>query len=267
MLNLSVRSYLVVALSGTAPIATGAAGADILTLTHGVDGYLGGRDNTMYAEDGSLSNGGGDHLFTGLNGQGQARRSLLRFDLDAAGLPDRIRVTDVRLTLTVNRTNSLSRAVSLHRLFTDWGEGLEDAGGSEGQGTAAGVGSATWTENFHTLSSWGVPGGDFLELPSATAEAPTLGAVTWFGPALVADLQAWADRRAENYGWVLIGDEIGAGASIRFTSNNNDEGEPLAARPTLLIDYEIVPSPSTALLFMMTGALSLRRRRRHQEES
>lgn len=258
-------------IAGLGVCGAGAARGDIITLTDGLNGYAGARDNTIYDHDGGLANGAGDHVFTGQNGQGQNRRALIMFDLDGAGLPnDEIVVTSVGLTMTVSQTNSQSRVISLHRLLADWGEGAEDAGGSEGAGAIATPGTSTWTHNFYDTSTWASLGGDFDPLASASAEAPLFGTVTWSGERLIADVQAWIDGTIDNFGWIMIGDESQVSTAVRFVSSDNDEDWPLESRPTLVIEYEVIPAPPAmfaalgGVLMMAAPRRSRRRRVQHK---
>jgi hypothetical protein len=188
------------------------------------------RDTTIYS-DGEKSNGQGSYIFAGETRSGNLRRGLLAFDLTA--LPQNALVQEASLTLNMNKTIVGSQEVSLHRLIGDWGEGASDAPDNEGSGTSAETGDATWTVRFAPDFPWLTEGGDFIETASATTSVDGIGAYTWEGDGLVADVQAWIDDPSLNVGWILIGNE-GDQSAKRFDSRHADEA---SVRPTLSISY------------------------------
>lgn len=200
-----------------------------LILENGVDDYDGTRDTTIYDESAN-SNGGGKHVFAGRTARGAQRRALIAFDL--SGVSDGVTIDEVSLSLTVSRTQSGDTTVSLQRLTNDWGEGESAGFGQEGAGKPAAPEDATWSSNFHGSSDWETPGGDFAETISATAIARGVGkTVTWTSEGLVADVQAWLDGEAENFGWILIGD--GTAKRLHSSDGNAKEGQ----KPRLIIRY------------------------------
>ena len=228
------RLFSLAILTLFALIPVGGLGQDAaeLVLEDGVDGYEGTRDTTIY-EESQNANGAGMGLFAGFTARGAQRRALIAFDL--AGVPDGAQVTEVELSLVVSRTQPGTIQLALHRLSADWGEGDVDAGGQEGTGGPARDGSATWRSNFHGSSSWDTLGGDFAAEPSATAEGRgNNSTVTFSGAGLVADVQAWVDGEADNFGWILIGGSAG-GTAKRFHSA--DGNAPEGQKPRLTIRY------------------------------
>lgn len=103
-------------------------------------------DNTMYGT-GDESDGLGNHLFAGLNGQSETLRSLIRFDV-AGSVPAGATINSVSPTLTIDTPSSHSATVELHRLTASWGEGTSNDGlsseGGGGSGSPATTGDATW---------------------------------------------------------------------------------------------------------------------------
>ena len=75
------------------------------------------RDNTIYQDSSSLSNGAGSHVFCGMNGNGLRRRALLQFDLTV--LPPGAVINSAMLTLHVSQTTAPGVNVDLHRLLVD----------------------------------------------------------------------------------------------------------------------------------------------------
>jgi hypothetical protein len=191
------------------------------------------KDNTIYSESGSVSNGAGDNIFAGKTVAGNERRALFFFPV-SANLPSCVKVTAVTLTLHMSRTASGPKTVTLHKVLTDWGEGTSDATAQEGAGAAATTGDATWTFTFYNTSSWGSAGGDFVATASASQSVDAIGSYAWSGQQMIADVQAWADGPTTNFGWILIGDETVSGTAKRFDSRTNPTE---ADRPVLQIDY------------------------------
>jgi hypothetical protein len=79
------------------------------------------RDNTLYS-GGDLSNGVGEQLFVGVNGQGRRQRALVHFDL-AGSPPDDALIESASLQVAVTLTMAGAFDVNAHRLLADWGEG------------------------------------------------------------------------------------------------------------------------------------------------
>lgn len=220
-------------------------------------------DATLYEQAaGNLANGAGDHLFAGTTVAPDARRSVLRFDL--AAVPPGSTVDAVELALNMSRTIAATEDVSLHRVTTGWSEGASIAPGEEGQGTASLAGDVTWLHTSYDTAFWTTPGGDFFAAPSATVAVANLGVYTWGSTAgLVADVQAWVNAPATNFGWVLVGNEAAGTTAKRFDSREN-----LAAgvQPELRVVFtppgplEEVPTldprmlAALALLLVLVGA-------------
>lgn len=194
------------------------------------------RDATLYQDaGGNVANGSGQHLFVGLTGQPAARRTVIAFDVVAA-LPAHAHILSASLAMTVSRTTAPGElGVTLHRVLGDWGEGPSQAAGNEGAGAPAVAGDATWLHRFYPATAWLAPGGDFDPAPRARAMVPAAGRVTWTGnDALRADVQAWFDRPASNFGWLLRSEENAVGDVRRLDSR--DHVDP-ASRPVLTVTY------------------------------
>ena len=200
------------------------------------------KDNTLYEDAaGARSNGSGEYLFVGATNTPSLRRALVAFDVSGT-VPAGATVTAVRLTFVLSKASSFDpHQVSLHRALADWGEGDSDALVNEGNGASAAPGDATWLDRFFDTETWQNEGGDFAAEPSARLVVAGFDRRAGFGPytwsstdALVADVQAWLDDPASNFGWAVIGVEEGQRTSKRFNSRENKN---LELRPVLTVEY------------------------------
>jgi spore coat protein A len=200
--------------------------ADVVTLAAS-------QDNTIYAESGDESNGAGDHLFVGNTRDGIARRALLAFPIGS--IPAGSTIHSVTLSLYLSRARSSNDTVSLHRLLADWGEGTSSAGGEEGAGAPATTNDATWTHRFYPNTLWTSSGGDFAAPSSAsTTVNNNTQFYTWSSASMAADVQAWVDGTAPNYGWIVRGNEGGTRVAKRFDSRTYSDAN---RRPRLVVDF------------------------------
>jgi hypothetical protein len=193
------------------------------------------RDSTLIeSATGALGNGSGTALFVGRTSQqlGGRRRALLHFDV-AGAIPVGMLVTRAELSLVLTPSNPGLSVLSLYRVLADWGEGASASGG--GGGAPAAPGDATWIHTFHPDEPWERQGGDFVPGASAGAAVGSAGPYFWGPtPALVADVQAWLDAPAGNYGWILIGDEGSSSTAKRFHSRESVEPD---VQPVLIVEY------------------------------
>lgn len=192
------------------------------------------RDNSIYSELPSNSNGAGE-LFAGLivNTSG-IRRALMHFDLSS--VPAGSTVSSAAVTMQVTKTSFATSGdfnFSLHRLTRNWGEGTSFGTGT---GAAAQPGEATWHQAMAGSTPWTTTGGDFTSPASASRLVGNLGSYTWSSAGLASDVQGWIDSPSSSFGWILRGDEATASAKI-FASR---EAPTIGHRPTLSIDY-LVP--------------------------
>lgn len=199
------------------------------------------KDNSLYeSTTGDLSNGAGEHLFSGATVSFGVRRAVLAFDV-AGSVPPGVTISDASLTLQMNKTISGAETMTIHRLLADWGEGASDASGQEGGGAPAAAGDATWIHTFSPSDLWLSPGGDFDPVASASTAVALNGPYTWTSPAMVADAQDWLDNPAGDFGWLLLGNESEIATAKRFDSREGAEP------PVLTITYDdpdVVPATS-----------------------
>jgi hypothetical protein len=197
------------------------------------------RDNTLYEDPaGLLSSGAGTGLFVGrvgATGGAEIRRGLLKFDPVGVIPPGSI-ITGATLRLFMNKTMAGDKSVAVHRTLADWGEGTS---AGEGAGSPSTSGDATWIHRFYSAAFWSAPGGDYSPTAIASKTVGQPGFYEWSSTALIADVQAWLDDPASNFGWSLLGDEASPQTAKRFCSREwffpNE-------RPALIVAFE-PPTP------------------------
>ncbi len=218
--------------------------------------------DTSLFEEGDLSNGGGEYLFSGLIATGPERRALLQFDLTT--IPAGSTVQSATLAVSVSRTISGTVSMRLHALQESWGEGSVDAPGQEGTGAPAEPGDATWLERRSGSQLWTQPGGDFAPLESARTGLRDNGRYEFSGADLAADVQRWIDGASNNSGWIMIGNPAaGFGSAKRLNSRENPDP---ATRPILTVTFTapavVAPAPQAVplggglwLILLLIGTL------------
>ena len=204
------------------------------------------KDNSMFSESPTYSDGAGSNLYAGkTNGIGM-RRALIKFGL--TGLPANAQIQSVRLKMSVINASTPNKYIthnfSLHKLLKNWGEGTSN---STGSGSPATINDATWQYNLYSSSSWTTPGGDFIPTASATsgvtfADYP-LQFGTWSSASMKTDVINWLASPASNFGWILIGEESTTASAKKFSSRQ----EGLYPIPTLTIFY-MLPAVDKVLI-------------------
>ena len=192
-------------------------------------------DNTLYEQaTGSLSNGKGPGIFTGLNAIGSKRRALMQFDV-ASVVPARSKILSATLTLEVMQSTVVLPAPAYgHRVLQSWGEGTSIAGGGGGGGALSTANDATWAHRFFPVVPWNNLGGDYAPTASFTMALPALGVGSSpVSAASTADAQFWLDNPTQNYGWILIMDELLASTARRINSREATFGQ----KPSLTVTY------------------------------
>lgn len=211
------------------------------------------KDGTLFEDaSGALSGGGSFQIYLGRlspTGSELKRRAVVAFNLSA--IPASATVTEVSLSVNLEKGNGGDTPVSMHRLTQDWGEGTTSGGP---QGAVSATGDATWQHTFKP-TTWSTPGGDFVGTASATTPiGVTVGNYTWnTTPELVADVQEWVSNPSGNFGWILIGDEVNNTTAKMITSREGSNG------PSLTVTYD-VPEPGLGLAGVMGMLLLVRRR-------
>jgi len=241
-----VRTGCFVALAASAVLGLAAAArADVVTIGAS-------QDNTIYSESGAQSNGAGDYFFAGTTRDGFHRRGLISFDV-AGSVPPGSLITNVSLTLYLSRTRTGDQTVSLHRAVAAWGEGTSNAGGEEGGGALATTGDATWTHRLYPATPWSANGGDYAGTASgSTVVGNGTGFFAWSSSGMTADVQAWLDGPASNYGWLVRMPEGTTRVTKRFNSRTNPDA---TRRPALTITF--IPVSPTGACCATDGSCSV----------
>jgi hypothetical protein len=230
------------------------------------------KDASIFQNNVNNSSGAGNGLIAGTNAQSSARRAAIAFDV-AGALPVGAVIQDVKLHLTLasvagsgggdGGSSPTNVMIDLRCLAKDWGEGTTlqqspptDNVGGQGQGAVAGNGDATWNSNFHGVSSWTAPGGDFAA-PSASLLVDTLTNVTktWTSATMLSDVEAWLANPSGNFGWMIVNQSESAASTARTFYSS--EVATAAYHPQLEITYATVPEPGTLMLGMAASGCCL----------
>ncbi|MEO6598121.1 MAG: DNRLRE domain-containing protein [Planctomycetota bacterium] len=193
-------------------------------------------DNTLYQHPlGALSNGLGVGVFAGINGNGEIRRGVMRFNV-AASVPAGAKILSAQLTVNISMTAAaLPIDVTVHRVLQAWGEGASNATTSGGGGGApAQAGDATWLHSSFPSTFWPSPGGNFAPASSFTMSTPPFGiGMSPIGPGSVNDAQYWLDNPTQNFGWLIKTAE-----TLAFTARRMDSRQIAGnTKPTLTVRY------------------------------
>lgn len=192
------------------------------------------KDNTIYSESDTTSNGAGQFLFAGRTNNGNIRRALIHFDITGA-IPAGSIIESVTLTMAVSKTRGGTVPVYLHNLTSNWGEGTSDNGLREGGGAPATKYDATWNQAFYDSLSWNNPGADFNPDIIDSAEVGGIASYTWTSNTdMAATVQDWLDNPQNNFGWLVQGDETDNQSSKRFDSREGMD------KPTLTVTYTTI---------------------------
>lgn len=220
------------------------------------------KDNTLYEDPaGAFSNGAGEFFFAGRSSQptNSIRRGVIKFDV-AGTVPPGAVILAAELQLYMSRTSFGPTAVEVHKLLSDWGEGMSDAPGEEGSGEVSTPDDATWIHTYYDTALWAAPGGDFVSMISTSLVVDSIGFYTFPSTSdLIADVQDWYTNPGNNFGWILLGDESTGGTSKRFDAKESavSSNRPIL-RVTYVISSQITINPITdnTLYESSTGNLS-----------
>jgi hypothetical protein len=220
-------------------------------------------DTTLIETEPGNNLGGAVIVNSGTTQNFTRNRGLFRFDISDQ-IPPGSRITKVDFVVEVTgqpKEEQRSSSFGLHRVLKPWGEGDKTSLDPihPGLGAPATSGEATWSHRFAlTTNTWTVPGGAATNdyMPELSAEAFVYGLgdspYTFVStPRLVADVQAWVDDPAINFGWMLICQSEEANFTARRFGSREDPGR----EPYLGIEYE--PPPRIDLITATNGESSL----------
>lgn len=200
------------------------------------------QDTTLLQNGGGfVSNGSGAHFFVGRTDDGFIRRGMIMFDI-AGSVPAGAIIDSVTLRLRMTRTPAGAETITLHPATADWGQGSSNAGSSsDGSGAPSAPGDATWIHTFYASQFWQSAGGDFQPAASAARTVGGNGFYVW-GPTadMTADVQAWLDDPAHNFGWLIQGNEGTRRTTKRFATREHSNA---TFRPFLTVDFTLPPPP------------------------
>jgi len=202
-------------------------------------------DATLYEDaQGDEANGAGTYMFAGHTGgtvvpdgpTAFRRRALVKFNLSA--IPSGSTISSATLTMYVSRVSqSAAESITLHRMTADWGEGTSNAPNEEGQGAPATNNDATWVYRFYSGTPWTTPGGSG-QFVSGASDTTSVGAAlafySWTSATMATDVSGWVNNSANNFGWMIRGNEVNNNTSKRF---NTHEHGTAAQRPTLSVTF------------------------------
>lgn len=215
---------------------------------------------TAAGVDTGNASGKGPAMFAGADGNSNRKRSLVMFDLAAAGIPANATIVSVVMTVFTAQIagsggggapgNHPSRTIRLHHVQNTWGEGLSGSPtspnvGGTGQGFAIQSGDSSWAYRFFNSTFWTATGGDFAATPvaSSTFNAPfsLFQALTWSSNGMVADVQNWLSAPSSYQGWLIKSDlETSATSFLGFwTKDGAAANSNPALAPQLRITYSV----------------------------
>jgi hypothetical protein len=207
------------------------------------------KDNSIFSENTSESNGAGINIYAGKIQTGTAfRRALVKFDVSA--LPANAILQSTALELYVYkaaRSTTTPHNFDIHKVLNNWGE----AGSyGSGDGAPAQTGDVTWSQRFYPNTNWNSSGGDFEATISASQMVAynefNLEMDVWSSAQMTLDVLSWRANPSTNFGWILIGDETINGSAKGFVSREM-VGYYVFARPKLKINYTL-PSDHRIIL-------------------
>ncbi len=176
-------------------------------------------------------------------------RGLFEFDLTAietAAAGNAFTIDSVSLVLTTSTTSGSGNVAHDFTLYS--------------LGTNSDFDEATVTWNNAPTVAGGTAGTTLSTasfIPSTASATRTFGSTTAFSTAISSAL---ASDPANTVRFILKANEENGGYLVRFNTNENATAD---LRPTLVVNYTIVPEPSTGLAAAAgLGMLILRRRRR-----
>ena len=211
-------------------VSTLSLGAASVTITPSADTALFERTPT-----GNL--GATASIPAGTTAASTRSRALMKFDLSGR-VPSNATINSVRVILTVVKQPLAPQPSSfrLFRMAQSWVEGTK----ADIIGGAATAGEPTWEHRASPSTAWSAPGAaapaDFVLVASGSMQVAGPGSYSMASTSgLVADVQAWLQNPATNYGWILISQS----ESTPSTARRFGAREDTANSPRLEIDFTV----------------------------
>lgn len=219
--------------------------AATITLQDGVNGYTGGASTHIRSDNPAINYNNysvpaGSQLIIGDTGSTNGViRGLYSFNLGT--LPSNITINSVAVKLTIDVGGSGSGTafqvdlMDLNRSFTET--------------------TATWN-TYDGTNAWTTAGGDFGSLLASTNANTNLmgGSILTFSAAtMVSSLQNAINTSSAFNFMVKISNEVPSVRDILFLGGDTDAT--ISYRPSITIDYTVVPEPTTVTMLMSGLAL------------
>ncbi|HEY52656.1 MAG TPA: DNRLRE domain-containing protein, partial [Caldilineae bacterium] len=202
--------------------------AQKMVLQPGQAGYAGVTDTTIDQWQPTTNYGSDPTVRWRANSGGPVRKSLIRFDLSA--LPENATVDQATLSLNVVGFENSALNVSAYRMVRDWD-----------------VNTATW-EQASASAPWDAPGASGADHASAATDQAWISGLGWYDFDVSADVRAFVDGGATNYGWLMEPDWVYSLISVAAAEYSADA----ALRPKLEILYTLpssgaLPTPTATV--------------------
>ena len=234
-------------------LLVGHASADTITIREGLNGYAGTQD-TWFSERSTGGENAGfpetSYFRTGLWSAAN-QQSVLQF----AGAEDflvsggTINSAILQVTIPSDITFSDGETNALYEMLVPWVE-------TDTYGSAPWAGGATQQIDLDDIEASSVAIADSTAFGIANV-IPQNTVVTFDVTSVV---QGWANGE-DNYGFLFQSLGLAGGGGLFMASSEYDGADGEAARPTLIIDGDVVPEPGSIALLAIGGALLARRRR------
>lgn len=245
----------------TAFVLSAAASASSLTLSATLNPVQWNTLIESTSASNQLTTGQGD-IYVGRTNQAASvsiRRGLIEFNI-AGSIPSDATITGGSLTMCDVLGSNGSQTISLYDVLQAWGQGTSNG---SAMGVSPANNDATWLYTFYDAASpslsstWSTPGGYFSASPSASAvdNGGAGSLVTWSGSAMVGDIQGWLNNPADNFGWLMQGNESTSKTTKQYESSASNDS--FGVVPLLTVQYSVpVPEPAAGAVAGVGGALA-----------